>query len=265
MKNDIFNGQRFWNWFKYDVIQMWRNQMKTALGTGLAGLVFYAIVILFNLVVEREWNGPSFDSRVLVFFIAFTVLELRQTRTYGFLTDKAKGSAWLMAPASTVEKWTGMLVMTLIVFPVLFLVSYLGVDWLLCTIDHTCGQSLILGASNAIADVNTELSVQGEVLGWGLVIWFLVASTFLNFLYFVLCGICFKKNKILWGLAIIFVVSMAASALSVLIFGHGGDVDVNITNVEDFRAMITRLATLTTVVTVALAGGLFYRLKTIKH
>jgi len=265
MKNEIFNGQRFCNWFKYDIIQMWRTQMKTALWTGLAGLVFYAIVVLFNLVVEREWSGPSLDSRVLVCFIAFTVLELRQTRTYGFLTDKAKGSAWLMAPASTLEKWTGMLLMTLIVFPVLFLVSYLGVDWLLCTIDHTCGESLILGASNAIAEVNTELATQGEFLGWGIVIWFLISSTFLNFVYFLLCGICFKKNKILWGLAIIFVVSMASSALSVVIFGHGGNVDVNITNVEDFRAMMANFSILMTVVTVALAGGVFYRLKTIKH
>lgn len=265
MTNEVFNGSRFGAWFKYDLQQMWRNQMKTALGTGLSGLVFYAIVILFNLVVEREWSGPSFDSRVLVFFIAFTVLELRQTRTYGFLTDKAKGSAWLMAPASTLEKWTGMLIMTLIVFPVLFLVSYLGVDWLLCTIDHTCGQSLILGASSAIADANSELAAQGEIMSWGIVIWFLISATFLNFLYFLLCGICFKKNKILWGLAIIFVVSMASSALSVLVFENGGNVDVNITNVEDFKAMITNFSALMTVVTVALAGGVFYRLKTIKH
>ena len=88
---------------------------------------------------------------------------------------------------------------------------------------------------------------------------------YLNFVYFLLCGICFKKNKILWGLAIIFVVSMASSALSVVIFGHGGNVDVNITNVEDFRAMMANFSILMTVVTVALAGGVFYRLKTIKH
>ena len=50
-----------------------------------------------------------------------------------------------------------------------------------------------------------------------------------------------------------------------VIFENGGNVDVNITNVEDFKALITSFSTLMTVVTVALAGGVFYRLKTIKH
>ena len=30
MKSEVFNGSRFWNYFKYDLVQMWRNHMKAA-------------------------------------------------------------------------------------------------------------------------------------------------------------------------------------------------------------------------------------------
>ena len=53
MKSETFNGSRFWNYFKYDLIQMWRNHMKAALGISLAGLVLYERISAEPYLFER--------------------------------------------------------------------------------------------------------------------------------------------------------------------------------------------------------------------
>ena len=111
MTNEIFQGSRFWAYFKYDLTQMWRNHVKAAVGLGLAGLIIYFVVVLFNLTFNGTWQGPGISGRFVTFFLASAALELYYTRIYGYLTDKRKGSAWLMLPASTVEKWVSMLIM----------------------------------------------------------------------------------------------------------------------------------------------------------
>lgn len=264
MKNEIFNGQRFCNWFKYDLKQMWRSQMKAALGIGLSGLILYAIVISFNLVVHQVWSGPSEGSRITLLIVAFLLLELRQAKTYGFLTEKSKGSAWLMAPASTLEKWTGMMIMTLIVIPVLFIVAFFGVDWLLCTVDHTMGVSLLDNLVDGISKYKIMLESGSFAVGMGSIVWLLIASFCVNFLYFLLCGIVFKKNKVIWGLAIMFAVSMLFSLI-----GQAA-LDVEETSRQMLAGsapaeFVNRVAAISTVITAGLAGGVFYRLKTIKH
>ena len=266
MTNEVFNCRRFGAWFKYDLKQMWRNQMKAAIGIGLSGLILYAIVISFNLVVHQTWQGPNADGRIAVFVIAFIALEFLQTRTYGFLTKKSKGSAWLMAPASTLEKWTGMMIMTLIVIPVLFLVAYFGVDWLLCSIDHTLGNSIISDISGVVSNYRASLVAGTDMVGIGSLIWILIATFCVNFLYFLLCGVVFKKHKIIWGLVVMFVVSMLLS----LIGNASLNMDIEISSREMLAGsapseMINRIAAISTVIAAGLAGGVFYRLKTIKH
>lgn len=266
MTNEVFNGRRFGAWFKYDLKQMWRNQMKAALGIGLSGLILYAIVISYNLIINQVWNAPSIEARAIVFTFAVIALTLYQAKTYGFLTDKSKGSAWLMAPGSTLEKWTAMIINTLIVIPVLFCVAFIGVDWLLCTIDHSMGESLITIFTDGVSKYN-EVLATGEVeimIGAGSLVWISIVTMFSNFLYFLLCGICFKKHKIIWALAIMFVVSMVFSLI--------GNTAIDL---EEFsrdmlagktpNEFINRLAIVSTVITVGLAGGIYYRLKTIKH
>lgn len=264
MTNEVFNGRRFGAWFKYDLKQMWRNQMKAALGIGLSGLILYALVVSFFLVVQHTWQGPSEESRILLFIFALLVLELRQTRTYGFLTEKSKGSAWLMAPASALEKWTGMMLMTLIVIPVLFFVAFFGIDWLLCTVDHTMGESLLASMAGGVSKYKMMLATDESIIGPGSIIWLLIATFCVNFLYFLLCGVVFKKHKIIWGLAIMFVVSMVFSLI-----GQGA-IDIEAGSREMLAGsapveLVNRTAAISTVIAACLAGGVYYRLKTIKH
>ena len=143
MKSEIFNGQRFWTYFKYDITQMWRNHVKACIAIGLAGIILYMLYVILSLLLGNGWSGPGLIPRLVVFIIAGTALELYQTRTYGYLTDKRKGSAWLMTPASTFEKWLSMMLMTLIILPGLLMIVYLFTDLLISAIDPTVGQSII--------------------------------------------------------------------------------------------------------------------------
>lgn len=268
MKNEVFNGQRFWNWFKYDMKQMWRNQMKAALGIGFSGLIFYALAIMFNLVADHVWQGPSGGGRALVFVFALVALQLYQTKTYGFLTDKSKGSAWLMAPASTMEKWVSMMIMTLIVIPVLFFVAYLGVDWLLCTVDHSCGASMISAFNDVLSQYSAAYEAGETWITMGSAAWFIIASLCGNLLYFLLCGTVFKKHKILYAIAITFCLSMVFSLALGPVLGVYAETNAEELFTSGSQAAQTTVyvySVISTVLALCLAGANYYRLKTIKH
>ena len=272
MKNEIFSGQRFWTYFKYDLVQMWRNHVKAAVDIGLAGLIVYFVVVLFNLTFNGTWQGPGITGRFFTFFLASFALELYYTRIYGYLTDKRKGSAWLMMPASTVEKWVSMLIMACIVLPVLFFLASFLVDGVLCALDPTVGKSMVSVLAggwqsfvSALTDVNDEYTLTLNVapLGWGILL-----STWANLLYFLLCGICFKRNKILGAFAIAFGLSILSS-IFMSSFSLNLVEDMQADNIAMAEANINRIMVwanaLSAVLAAALVGGIFWRLKTLKH
>lgn len=269
MNNQFFSPQRFWSYFKYDLIQLWRNHMKAAVGIGLAGLIAYIVTVTFNLIFDSTWSGPGVTARFSIFFIAFTVLELYQTRTYGYLTDKKQGSAWLMMPASTFEKWLSMILITIIILPAIFLVVSLLVDGFLSLVDPTVGSSMLASLDHGLqelggglVEINNEYSTTWSM---GAFIPLLYVSMCLNFLFFLLCGLIFKKNKIVWAFVIIFVISTVLSILSI-------SFDLNVDVADDFataeqqiRHFLCSSTAILALVAAGLAGGIFYRLKTLKH
>ncbi len=265
MKSETFNGSRFWNYFKYDLVQMWRNHMKAALGISLAGLVLYVAVISWNLVFHQTWQAPGFDGRMIIAVLAYITLELYQTRTYGYLTEKKAGSAWLMVPASGVEKWVSMLIMTLIIIPVLFFVVYFGVDWLLCLADHTSGASLLSRFYDGVSKLGT-IEAADLPFSIGSLIWLMIAGFCFNFLYWLLCGICFKRFKIIWGIAIAFAGSLIISIIggSALVL-YEDSLELMAQESADATTGFMWLSGILTAAAVCLACGILYRIKTIKH
>ncbi len=272
MTNEIFQGQRFWTYFKYDFIQMWRNHVKAAVGIGLSGLIAYFVVVLFNLTFNGTWQGPGIGGRFVVFALAATALELYYTRIYGYLTEKRKGSAWLMLPASTFEKWLSMLIMAAIALPVLFLCASFLVDSILCAVDPSLGQSMlgVIGGGwksmmEALTDVNSDYTLTLNVAPLG---WAMVLSLIGNLLYFLLCGICFKRNKILGAFAIAFGLSILSSIImSYFSFGFVTQLDVDDMNIaqSNINTFFWWMNAITALFTVAMVGGIFWRLKTLKH
>jgi hypothetical protein len=270
MKSEVFNGQRFWSYFKYDIVQMWRNHVKAAIGIGLAGLIFYFLCIFFGLITGGGWDGPNIATRFIVFTIAFIVLELYQTRTYGYLTDRRKGSAWLMVPASSFEKWLSMILITLIVIPVVFLAVFFGVDAILSLADPTVGQSMVASIAGGMTDVIDKiLEVNGEYdTTWSL--WAFAPSLFFsfcgNFLFFLLCGLIFRKNKILGGFVIILGLSILMSLVSsFIVMGSGVEYEDFAEAESAIRGMVYVFNWVGALIAAGLAGGVFWRIKTLKH
>ena len=275
--NESFNFSRFWTYFKYDLKQMWRNHSKAAILIGGACAIFYVLWLLFSLVFAQQWTTPPIAARVVVLILAFAILELYQVRTYGYVTEKKAGSSWLMIPASRTEKFVSMLLVTIIVIPFLFFAVFFLIDGFLSLVDPTYGTALISGAYGTYKGLITGLSELGGSspieLNAANLIFPTIISIFCNFLYFLLCGICFKKNKLVGAIAILFGLSLLLSLLTGLVVPHfiTGDTFFNI-NMND-EMEIAKFATkmmnisvaLTCVITVGLAWGVWHRIRTIQH
>ena len=274
--NEIFNFKRFGTYFLYDLKQMWRKHSKAAIFIGGSIALFYVVWVMFGLVFGQGWSSPSIEFRIFILIIAFTVLELYQAHTYGYLTEKRAGSAWLMVPASRTEKFVSMLLMTLLVIPGLFLIVFFGLDGIITLIDPTYGPALIGRFSaayqnmiEAISTVDVDaLPVQfsGKALMLTGIIGF-----FCNYLYFLLCGILFKKNKIIIGVAIVFGFSTLFSILTGIIFPIIAMNNPNFLDMDSMRA--ARLATgflngfviFTCLLAIGLGWGVWRRIKTLQH
>ena len=272
--NEIFDFKRFWTYFKYDLKQMWRNHSKAAILIGGAAAIFYVIWVLFSLVFTQTWHTPPIEARIMVLGLGFAILEFYQVRTYGHLTEKKAGSAWLMIPASKTEKFVSMVLMTIIVLPLLFFVVYFLIDGFLALVDPTYGKALIVGGIGAYTDmVNalSELSAESPILFTPSSFIFPgIVGVFCNFLYFLLCGICFKKNKLVGAIAILFGLSLVLSLLTG-IFVPRIFTNIDFNNMDDLQ--IARWVTgcmnagviISCLLTVGLGWGVWRRIKTIQH
>ncbi len=271
--NEKFNFSRFWTYFKYDLKQMWRNHSKAAILIGGASAIFYVVWLLFSLVFAQQWTTPPIAARVVFLIIAFAILELYQVRTYGYLTEKKAGSAWLMVPASKAEKYVSMLLVTLIVIPLLFFAVYFLIDGFLALVDPTYGQALMTGAAGAyqglidgMAALNGSSPISFTTSG---LFGYTLVGFFCNFLYFLLCGICFKKNKLVAAIAILFGISLLFSLITGLFlpqFINGISDSLDETQLTEWVVRMMNISVaVTSLITVGLAWGVWRRIKTIQH
>ena len=262
---DNFQFRRFFTYFKYDLVQMWRNHGRTL-------MVFAGLGLLSYLVFEQSWDAQALSFRVVMFIVAFSLVELFQARFYGHLTERKAGSAWLMIPASRAEKFVSMLLMVNIVIPVAFLAVYLALDGILSLLDPTFGQSIAAAAGDLVAKARggmdtmfTESPVTISAAG---IIGILLLSNCVNFTYFLLCGLCFKKNKIGGALLVIFLISVVLSILGTLAIIPNGEFLVDLEEADAIRVatgFLNGMVVFSCLLFAGLAWGVWYRLKTLQH
>lgn len=272
MINETFSFPRFWKYFLYDLKQMWRGHSKAAVVIGLMSVFFYIIWVTGSLLLSHRWSAPGIEMRAIVVLVAFAVLELYQARTYGHLTDRKAGSAWLMVPASGTEKTVSMLLITCIVLPVLFFVVYLLADGFLSLVDPTYGKALLTGGAAAwqsILDALTAAEVEGVKISLGALVFPAIFSLFLNFTYFLLCGLVFKKNKILLAILVIYGIQLLITSVGAFLLPS---VNFHMDNVEDPMVVVNYVngalnwaTAIAALITAALFFGVWYRVKTLNH
>ena len=241
---------------------------------GCSIAILYVIWVLFGLIFTQHWSAPSIEVRLALWIVAFTILELYQARTYGYLTDKQEGADWLMVPASRTEKFISMLLMTLVVIPVLFLCVFFALDGILSLADPTYGKALISGfweTYRKIFDAMSTIAEQSPVVfTTGSVVFMTLVSFFCNYLYFLLCGICFKRNKIVWAIAIIFAFSTVFSIISgillpIFAIRHpmlGAD-EMQIARLT--TGVLNGTVVFCCLATIGLGWGVWRRIKTLQH
>ena len=272
--NETFSFKRFGTYFKYDITQLWRKHSRAVLLIGFSGVIAYVLCVLFSLLFNQTYQAPGIVGRFVVFTVASIVLELYMTKFYGFLTDKKEGSDWILVPASKTEKYVSMLLNTIIIIPVAFLIVFLGTDWIICLLDKTAGTALISSTSEVINSIQlgaTDLDELKEV-GMSPVLFMIMAviGSWANYLYFLLCGICFKKNKIFYSILIIFAFSILMSTLSALVI-PGIDFEAMLDNMSEekvkayVKGFMTAVYIFTVIYAVGMGWGVWHRINTIKH
>ena len=164
MKNEVFSFKRFWTYFKYDLVQLYRRHAKAALLFAGSGLILYVAWIAGSLVFDHCWSAPNIGARVVVAMLSAAALEFYYAYLYGFVTDRRKGSSYLMIPASKTEKFVSILLNALIVVPVAFIAVQLGVDALLCLLDPTMEGTMAGGGYDVVAGLMERLADEEDLL-----------------------------------------------------------------------------------------------------
>ena len=294
MKNDIFNFRRFGKYFATDIKTCWSNYGLSLLTISLiTPIVLYVVLTAFNLIMTSTWDGPDMGFRFFAICVAmFCIVVTMPVKCYGRITEKRYGSFWLTLPASRLEKFASMFIMTCIIVPVTGLAMYLGMDAVICAIDHTCGNSLIAGGFELMGSLNSlnELAMNmGDetitIEGQGAVQsileqisspWLYVDEIFGITLPFLLGAIFFKSGKTAKTILSLIAFSTAISIIMTpflsswateMISQAGEDPNMILQSLSNgiFRHL-TLIDTLSdTVCNLALMAGIWFRIKTLKH
>lgn len=214
--DNTFKISRFGKYFVYDLKRQWKNIGMLMLIFSLFPIIFYMIYMFFaamfdgglmKIFIGLEIDGPAGGTRFGVFAVMSTIfVMLFPSRAYGEITNKAKGSEWLMLPASRLEKFTSMMLISLIVIPLVYVVVYFLSDAFVCLLDKSCGDSLMsfrinkeIGSSDFVIPANG--------------LWILASTIVGNAIVFLLGGLIFKKWKVVGTVLVLFALEMVFSGL----------------------------------------------------
>ncbi|MBO4230044.1 MAG: hypothetical protein J5886_00040 [Bacteroidales bacterium] len=226
--SDIFNFNRFGKYLAYDLKSRWSENRVYI----LVWVLIPAICYLGLISISAIWNGftsaftnfhlahPQIATRVSVFTFSAIVFMLQfPSKAYGFITEKAKGSAWVELPASRLEKYSSMMLITLIIIPLVFFIGYLLCDGIICLIDKACGSS-IFGAWIGLTDDYGPFNADGDVSIWGRGFWWLASPVLMTASVFLLGALIFKKGKVSRTVLALFLISMIVFSLGALVMSH---------------------------------------------
>ena len=214
--SNTFNFNRFGKYFVYDLKRQWKNIGMLMLIFALFPIIFYMLYMFFaalfdgglmKIFIGIDIDGPAGGARFGVFAVMSTIfVMLFPSRAYGEITNKAKGSEWLMLPASRLEKFTSMMLISLVVIPLVYVVVYFLSDAFVCLLDKSCGDSLMsfrinkeIGSSDFVIPANG--------------FWLLAANIVEYVSIFLLGGLIFKKWKVVGTALVLFALGMVFSCL----------------------------------------------------
>lgn len=296
--NDIFNFRRFGKYFSSDVRTCAANYGLSLLTISiLAPVATFAILSGITFLVTGDWSGPGQGTRAVIFGMMMVCMIITMpVKCYGRLTEKQYGSFWLTLPASRLEKFISMIVISCIIVPVAGLTLYLLTDSIICGIDATCGKGLFAlvtdyfrHANEFVDDIGGMLTlnmghesipVEDPALSVDILRqlnnpWLYIDDAFGITLPFILGAIFFKNGKTVKTLLVMAAIGTALSMMSIPLMknyfveiANSIDADTLINNMlnNGFFKNLVLVDTLSdTIVNLAFMAGIWFRIKTLKH
>lgn len=294
MKKDIFDFRRFGKYFTTDFRTCRANYGLSLLTISLlTPIALYMIVAAINQIMNNTWDGPDIGLRVFAFAVAMICLVVTMpVKCYGKITEKQYGSFWLTLPASRLEKFISMILMTCIIVPISGALLYLGLDAVICAFDHTCGQNLIAGGMELLQKmgeaqevtfnfVDENITVEDAALAQEVIRqmnnpWMYLDEIFCFTLPFLLGAVFFRNGKTVKTFIALFAISTATGIIMTPIMTDWA-MEI-IENINDYPTAILQMFnnslfknlvfidTVTdTVANLALMAGIWFRIKTLKH
>ena len=289
--NDIFNIRRFGRYLLSDIRNCMAGYGLSMALISLTGLIAYIITAGMSLIITGTWASPELEFRIVIFLVAGLVLFTSMpAKCYGGITEKRKGTSWLMVPVSATEKFLSMVIMTVFIVPLVTGGVYLAADAVICTIDPACGKSLIGAGSEFIEtlmgipeEVKNELSslpALKDIITQMTNPLLYIDDIIMVSLSFLLGAVCFKKAKTAKTFLAIIVFSIAMGFIATPIIRsmfpdliNPANINMMMTDADLntlFDSWIFRNAALIdtindTVTNLALMAGIFFRIRTLKH
>ena len=291
---DIFNFRRFGRYFISDIKTCCANYGLSLLTISLlTPVALYTIVAAFNQIMRNTWDGPDIGLRVFAFAVAMICMVVTMpVKCYGKITEKQYGSFWLTLPASRLEKFISMILMTCIIVPITGALLYLGPDALICGLDHTCGQNLIAGGMELLQKmgearevtfnlVDENITIEDAALAQEIIRqinnpWMYLDEIFCFTLPFLLGAVFFRNGKTVKTLIVLFAIStttgiimtpvMTDWAMKVIENANEDPTAIlQMFNNKLFKNLVLLDTVTDTVTNIALMAGIWFRIKTLKH
>lgn len=269
--NNTFSIKRFWNYFVHDLNVARSDSGLTLAILGALPLFQFFFAQAFSLVFQGSFITMGPMGKIPAYIVAvFIAIIFFPAKHYGVITDRRKGSDWLMLPASSLEKWCSMLLLTCLVVPVLLFTELALTDGLLSLcFNSVYGETAIAGIVDTMGKVWGELRTAegGIAICWPY-------ALYLNWcesvLFFTLGAIWFKKSKIgktfVAGFLIMMLVSLIGTGiLSAL---HIQNLNMEFTEFSEagfIRTMNIIIYSIYVVAFFVLDLLLYLRVKTLKH
>ena len=297
MKNDIFNFRRFGKYFLTDIRGCWASY-----GLGIVTICILPLVIMYaltgagSMVFNLSWNGPALGARTMAALVSMISLVLTMpAKCYGKITEKRYGSFWLTLPASRLEKFLSMFLIACVIVPLIGGAITLGIDALVCALDHSCGTSLIAGIKEAgISIMGLDKELEGlatdaesqaavnelintiEKMEKGLTSPWTIINGLLSMTLPFLCGaVWFKSGKTVKTILAIMAFGAVCSFIMTPFITGWVKEGMQITNDLEAMKWITEKGLFNKVIllnnisktttNVALILGIWFRIKTLKH
>jgi len=263
--NNYFNLKRFCNYFVYDLRHAKNNYALSLLIMGLMPIVLFIFLQAIGLIFNQELINVSMPPKYVQMVIVTTVVLFGAgVKIYGKITEKRTGSSFLMLPASTLEKWLSMVLVTCIVLPVALYALQIASDALMSFLfPNLYGERLY--NMTLLQTIEDKMAGEGVSVNMGaLLFWNWVESI----LTFTLGAIFFKKSKIAKTLLCLIGISFLISGVA-MIYLNTNPSDTPFGNFDSAEQFVSYFNWMTNISLFVIVGGLlagmYFRIRTLKH